>query len=73
MEYSSIQALRMCLKLTFQYELHILLNTKVSAANDHGQICMKERPPPVCHLLRIHLLQIVIGIKHKYEINIVIQ
>ena len=48
----------MCLKLSCEYELHILLNTKVNAAKDHGQNYMKVRPPPVRHFLRNRLLSI---------------
>ena len=44
------QALRSYLKLTCEYELHILPNTKVSDAKDHGKSYMKVRPPLVCHL-----------------------
>ena len=39
------KALRSYLKLTCEYELHILPNTKVSAAKDHGENYMKARPP----------------------------
>ena len=38
------QALRSYLKLTCEYELNILPNTKVSAAKDHGENYMKVRP-----------------------------
>ena len=44
------QALRSYLKLACEYELHILRNTKVSAAKDHGKNCMKVRPSLVPHL-----------------------
>ena len=37
----SIQVLRGYLKLTCENEPHILPNTKVSAAKDHGKSCMK--------------------------------
>ena len=38
------------IKLTGEYELHILSNTKVSAAKDYGENYMEVRPPQVCHL-----------------------
>ena len=44
------QALRNYLKLTCEYELHILPNTKVSAAKDHGKNYMKVRQSVVRHL-----------------------
>ena len=51
------QSLRSYLKVTCEYELHILLNTKVSTAKDHGENYMKARPLLVRHLLRNRLLQ----------------
>ena len=45
-----VHGLRSYLKLTCEYELHILPNTKVSAAKDHGKNYMKARPPLVRHL-----------------------
>ena len=50
------QVLRSYLKLTCEYELHVLPNTKVSTAKDHGKNYMKVRPPMVRHLLRNRLL-----------------
>ena len=49
---SHIQALRSYFNLSCEYELHILSNTKVSVAKDHGKNYMKVRPPWVRHLLR---------------------
>ena len=46
---SDKQALRSYLKLTCEYELHILPTTKVSAAKDHGKYYMKVGPPLVRH------------------------
>ena len=46
----AIQALRSYLNQTCKYELHILSNTKVIAAMDHGENYMKIRPPLVRHL-----------------------
>ena len=46
----SIQALGSYLKLTGEYELHILSNTKVDAAKDLGKNYMKIRAPLVCRL-----------------------
>ena len=40
------QALRRYLKLACECELHILPNTKVSAAKDHGKNYMKVTPDP---------------------------
>ena len=34
------------MNLSSEYELHILPNTKVSAAKDHDKNYMKVRPPP---------------------------
>ena len=45
-----VHPLRSNLKLTCEYELHILPNTKVSFAKDHGKNYMKVRPPLVRHL-----------------------
>ena len=39
------QALKSYLKLTCEYELRILPNTKVGASKDHGKNDMKVRPP----------------------------
>ena len=38
------QTLKGCLKLTCEYEFHILPNTKVSATEDHGKNYKKVRP-----------------------------
>ena len=46
-----IQGLRMYLKRTYEYELHVLSNTTITAAKDHGENYMKVRPPLVHHLL----------------------
>ena len=46
----AIEALKSYLKLTCQYQFHILLNEKVSAAKDHGKNYMKVRLPLVQHL-----------------------
>ena len=45
-----IQALGSYLKPNCEYELHIIPNTKVGAAKDHGENYMKVRPPLVRHL-----------------------
>ena len=45
-----IQALGSYLKLTCEYELHILSNTKVGASKDPGKNYIKVRPPLVRHL-----------------------
>ena len=47
------------MKLACEYELHILPNTKVSAAKGPGEKYMKVRPPLVRHLLRNRLLEVV--------------
>ena len=41
---SGIQTLRSYLKLAHDYELHILPNTKVNAAKDHGESYVLHRP-----------------------------
>ena len=46
-----VDALRSYLKLICEYELHILLNKKVSVAKDHGKSYINVRPPLVRHLL----------------------
>ena len=51
-----IQALRSCFKVNFEYELHTLPNTKVSATKDHGKNYGKVRPPLFRHLLHNRLL-----------------
>ena len=45
-----IQAPRSYLRLTCKYERHILPNTKVTSAKDHGKNYMKVRQPLVGHL-----------------------
>ena len=45
-----VHALRNYLKLTCEYEFHILPNKKVSVAKDHGESNIKVRPPMVCQL-----------------------
>ena len=47
--------MRSYLQLTCEYELNSLTKTKVSAAKDHGENCMKVGPPLVRHLLRNRL------------------
>ena len=49
----AIQALGSYLKLVCQYKLHILPNTKVGVAKDHGKNYMKVRLPIVLLLLVI--------------------
>ena len=39
------------MRLTCEYELDILSNTKVSLAKDHGENCMNVRPLMARHLL----------------------
>ena len=46
------QIFRSYFQLIFEYELHILPNTKVGAVKDHGKNYMKVRPPLARHLLR---------------------
>ena len=50
-----VHALRSYLKLICEYELHSLLNKKVSGAKDHGKNYIKVRPPLVGYLLRNRL------------------
>ena len=50
------QSLRSYSKVTCEYELHILPNTKFSTAKDHGENYIKIRPPLVHHLLSNRLL-----------------
>ena len=45
-----IQVLRSYLKLTCEYEIHLLTNTEVSTAKNHSESYMKVRPPLVRHL-----------------------
>ena len=52
------QSLRSYLKLTCEYEFHILPNTKVSIAKDHGENYKKVRPSLVRHLLRNRLFHL---------------
>ena len=52
------QALRSYLKLTCEHQLHILPNTEVSTAKDHGKNYMKVGPPMVRHLLRNRLFKL---------------
>ena len=40
-----------------QCELHTLLNTNASTAKDHGEKCIKVRPPVDRHLLRIYFIR----------------
>ena len=47
----AIHALRKDLKLTCEYELHILINKTVNTTKDHGENYMKVRPPLVRYLL----------------------
>ena len=55
------QSLRSFVKVTCEYELPILPNTKVSTAKDHGENYMKVRPPLVRHLLLNRLLHQVLS------------
>ena len=48
----SIRALKKYLKLGYAHELQNLLNTKVSAAKDHGKNYMKVRLPLAHYLSR---------------------
>ena len=50
-----IQAPRNYLRLSSEYELDILPNTKVTAVKDHGENIMNVWPPLVHHLLRNRL------------------
>ena len=52
----SIQNLGSYMRLTFEYELDILSNTKVSLAKIHGENYMSFRLLLACHLLCNHLL-----------------
>ena len=52
------QALRSYLKLACEYKLHILPNTEVSTAKDHGKNYRKARASLVRHLLRNRLLSL---------------
>ena len=49
MTTSKIGLYRLCLKLTCDYELPIMSNTKIGAAKDLGENYMKVRPPLVKH------------------------
>ena len=46
-----VQALRSYLSVIFEYELYILPNKKVSAAKDHGNNHIRDRPPLVRRLV----------------------
>ena len=70
-----IQALRSYyMKLTCEYELHILPNTKISAPKDDGENYMKVRPTLDHHLLRNRLLNffaaVIIREYSKYKLCI---
>ena len=58
-----VHALRSYLKLICEYEFQRLPNKKVSGAKDHGENCIKVRPPLVHHLLRNRLF------KRQYQIS----
>ena len=45
----AIQALRIYMKLTCEYEFHILSNVKFSASKHHAEYYIKVRPPLVSH------------------------
>ena len=45
-------ALRGDLKLTSEYELHILSNTEASSTKEHGENYRKVKPSFVAHLVR---------------------
>ena len=62
-----IQALRSCLRLPRKYDLHILSNTKVNVAKDHGENFMKVRPPLARHLLRNRLYLILTKITRQIK------
>ena len=51
------------MRLTCEYELHILSDTKVSPAKDHGEKYMKLRPLLTRHVLRNRLLASCCGLK----------
>ena len=53
----SFQAVRNYLKLTCEYKLHIVSDTKVGAVKDHCENYMKVKPLLVSHLLRNPLLK----------------
>ena len=53
-----VYALRSYLKLICKYELHSLLNIKVSGAKDHGKNYIKVKPTLVRHLLRISCISL---------------
>ena len=46
----SIQVLKSCFKLPYQYQLHSLPDTKVKAAKDPGKNYINVRPPLAHHL-----------------------
>ena len=62
-----IHVLRGYLRLTCEYELHILPNTKVSAAREHGKNYIKLRPSLICHLLRNRLLAFVNWMRKSFR------
>ena len=47
----AVQTLRTNLKLTFEYEFHVLTNTEFNTAKDHGKVYIKVKRPLVRHLL----------------------
>ena len=47
-----LHALKSYLKLSREYGFHTSPNSKVSASEDHGENCIKVRPPLVRLLLR---------------------
>ena len=51
-----VHSLRSCMRVTCEYEIHILPDKKVSAAKDHGKNYMKDRRPLDRHLLHNGLL-----------------
>ena len=54
------------MRLTCEYELDILSNTKVGHAKVHSENYMKLRPLLACHLLCNHLLR---AIFENFEIS----
>ena len=62
------QAPRSYLKLTCEYELHILPNTEVRTIKDHGKSYMKVRPPMVRHLLHNRLLDFFLKSQRRRRI-----
>ena len=60
-------ALRICLKLSCEYELHTFSNTKVTVAKNHGENNMKVRLLLVRHLLRDSLFRVCTHVIHPHR------